>query len=82
MNVQDKTAITRRSLAFRWAMVSSVASSLAALGIAVAAANPPSPDQPCSVRHATLRDADGRMMRCDRMMAGAHGLVWQYTPES
>jgi hypothetical protein len=34
------------------------------------------------VRHATLRDANGRMMRCDRMMAGAHGLVWQYTPES
>ena len=50
-----------------------------ALGLGVAAANPPQQDHPCSMRHAAMRDADGHMMKCDRMMNGAHGLVWQYT---
>jgi hypothetical protein len=78
LNAGDERTITGKSLAIRWAMVSSVAAGLAALGIAIADANPPSSDQPCSVRHATLRDADGRMMRCDRLLAGTQELVWQY----
>lgn len=73
------TTSTTKSQAIRWTIFSAFAVGLTALGIGVAAANPPAHDQPCSTRHATLRDADGHMMKCDRMMNGNHGLVWQYT---
>jgi hypothetical protein len=71
--------ITTRSQAIRWAIFSAVAVGLTALGLGVAEANPPQQDHPCSLRYATMRDADGHMMQCERMMNGTHGLVWQYT---
>jgi hypothetical protein len=70
---------TTKSQAFRWAIFSAITIGLTALGIGVAEANPPRQDQPCSTRHASVLDADGNLMRCDRMMNGSHGLVWQYT---
>ena len=49
-----------------------------ALGVVLARLNAPSSGQSCSVRHATMQDADGRTMWCDRAMIGHHSLVWQY----
>ncbi|MEE6137920.1 hypothetical protein SKC41_16505 [Mycobacterium sp. 050128] len=76
------TIISTKSEAIRWAVFSAIALGLTALGLGVAQANPPLQDQPCSLRYATMRDADGHMMQCDRMMNGNHGLVWQYAPGS
>jgi uncharacterized protein involved in copper resistance len=73
------TTISTTAQAIRWAIFSSVAMGLTALGLGVAHANPPEQGQPCSTRHAAMRDADGHMMKCDRTINGAHGLVWQYT---
>ncbi|MCV7412035.1 hypothetical protein AWC05_14010 [Mycobacterium florentinum] len=77
-----RTTISTTSQAIRWAIFSAITVGLTALGLGVAAANPPQQDQPCSLRYATMRDADGHMMQCDRMMNGNHGLVWQSTPGS
>ena len=79
MTTTTTTAVSAKSEAIRWAIFSAVTVGLTALGIGIAQANPPQQDQPCSTRHAALRDADGHMMTCDRMMNGSHGLVWQYT---
>jgi hypothetical protein len=73
------TKVATKSEAIRWAVFSAVTVGLTTLGIGIADANPPQQDQPCSMPHAALRDADGHMMKCDRMMNGSHGLVWQYT---
>jgi uncharacterized protein involved in copper resistance len=78
MTTTTTTTTTTKSEAIRWAIFSAVAVGLTALGLGIAQANPPQQDQPCSMRHAALRDADGHMMTCDRMMNGNHGLVWQY----
>lgn len=76
------TTISTRAQAFRWVIFSSVVVGLTALGLRVAHANPPAQDQPCSLRHATMRDAGGHLMTCERIMNGKHGLVWQYTQGS
>ncbi|MCW2664263.1 MAG: hypothetical protein JWP83_5415 [Mycobacterium sp.] len=47
-------------------------------GAAVARADPPAPGDPCTVLHATTRDANGRTMWCNPTMTGNHSLVWQY----
>lgn len=78
----NATAISTKSQVIRWAFVSSIAAGLMALGLGIANANPPVQDHPCSLRHAAMRDADGHMMKCDRMINANHGLVWQYTPGS
>jgi hypothetical protein len=74
----EQKTVSTRSAYLRWAMVSTAAAGAMALGIIVAEANPPSAGNSCSVRHASLRDADGRMMSCSPAMA-SHQLVWQYT---
>lgn len=71
--------ISTTAQAIRWTFFVSVTVGLTALGLGVAHANPPAQDQPCSLRHATMRDGDGHQMTCDRMMNGRHDLVWQYT---
>jgi hypothetical protein len=48
------------------------------IGHAVAAADPPSPGDPCPIWHETTSDADGNTMWCNPMMTGTHGMVWQY----
>jgi hypothetical protein len=73
------TTISIKTQAIRWVFVSSIAAGLTGLGLGIASANPPVQDHPCSLRHATMRDADGHMMKCDRMMNANHGLVWQYS---
>ena len=47
-------------------------------GGGVARADAPAPGDACTVLHATTHDANGRMMRCNPTMTGAHNLVWQY----
>lgn len=76
------TIIGTKSQVIRWTIFSAVVLGLLALGLGVAQANPPLHDQQCSLRYATMRDADGHMMQCERMTNGNHGLVWQYAPGS
>jgi hypothetical protein len=66
------------SYATRLALLSLILAALVALGVVLARLNAPSSGQSCSVRHATMQDADGRTMWCDRAMIGHHSLVWQY----
>jgi hypothetical protein len=80
--LMNTTTITTKAQAIRWAIFSAVAVGMTGLGLGVAHANPPEQDQPCSLRHASMRDADGHMMKCDRTVNGTHGLVWQYPPGS
>jgi hypothetical protein len=44
----------------------------------LADADPPAPGDPCTVWHATTKDAAGATMWCNAMMTGTHNLVWQY----
>ncbi|MEZ0350356.1 hypothetical protein [Mycobacterium sp. pR1184] len=76
------TMISTKSEAIRWTIFSAIVLGLLMLGLGVAQANPPLHGQPCSLRYATMRDADGHLMQCDRLMNGVRGLVWQYTPGS
>ncbi|MEM6109159.1 hypothetical protein AAHS21_23410 [Mycobacterium sp. 050272] len=76
------TTISTKAQAIRWVVFSAIVLGLLALGLGVAHANPPLHGQPCSLRYATMRDADGHMMQCERMTNGTRGLVWQYTPGS
>jgi hypothetical protein len=71
------TTISTTSQAIRLAIFSAIAVGLTALGLGVMAANPPQQEQSCSLRYATMHDADGHMMQCDRMANGNHALVWQ-----
>jgi hypothetical protein len=76
----EKETTRNTSTFLRLSVFSSVAAGLVALGIGVGHFNAPLPDHTCSARHATIRDADGRTMWCNRM-AETLRLAWQYTPE-
>lgn len=75
--LQD-TRITTSTCFIRLAIVSVILAFVVAAGIFVALCNAPSSGDPCSVRHATTQDADGRTMWCDRAMIGHRQLVWHY----
>lgn len=52
--------------------------SAGATAAGVAAADGPTPGEPCPLLHEIATDADGNTMWCNPMMTGTHGLVWQY----
>jgi hypothetical protein len=69
--------MTARRIAGLAAMAAAVPITLVALS-GPAYADPPGPGDPCTVWHATTKDASGNTMWCNAMMTGTQGLVWQY----
>jgi hypothetical protein len=62
----------------RLSVLAMAVSSAVAMAAGVAAADGPSPGDPCPVLHQTATDVDGNTMWCNPMMTGTHALVWQY----
>jgi hypothetical protein len=71
--------LSNKAVRLRLAMVSLMATGLAALGICFLYFTAPIPGNRCSVGHATTEDANGRTMSCNPKTIGNRDLVWQYT---